>query len=211
MTYHPQTSGQDEVPNREIKQILEKRVSLNRKDCAAKLDDALLAYITVYKIPSGASPYKLVYGNACHLPVILEQKAYWAIKKLNMDFEAAGEKRLFQLNELDEFRLHSYENAKLCKEKTKRWHDKRIKPHHFEPGQKVDMACDSANKGKGVGTSSTTVLAPKKPKQGETSSRQAKGKQVADGLKKAPSGPGPHLDLVREDAIQWHNNFVPYG
>nr|XP_009610233.1 uncharacterized protein LOC104103967 [Nicotiana tomentosiformis]XP_016451986.1 PREDICTED: uncharacterized protein LOC107776583 [Nicotiana tabacum] len=137
MTYHPQTSGQDEVPNREIKQILEKRVSLNRKDCAAKLDDALLAYITVYKIPSGASPYKLVYGNACHLPVILEQKAYWAIKKLNMDFEAAGEKRLFQLNELDEFRLHSYENAKLCKEKTKRWHDKRIKPHHFEPGQKV--------------------------------------------------------------------------
>nr|XP_016513597.1 PREDICTED: uncharacterized protein LOC107830519 [Nicotiana tabacum] len=54
-----------------------------------------------------------------------------------MDLEAAGEKRLLQLNELDEFRLHSYENAKLYKEITKRWHDKHIKPRHFEPGQQV--------------------------------------------------------------------------
>ncbi|XP_075101874.1 uncharacterized protein LOC142177299 [Nicotiana tabacum] len=54
-----------------------------------------------------------------------------------MDLEAAGEKRLLQLNELDKFRLHSYENVKLYKEKTKRWHDKRIKPRHFEPGQHV--------------------------------------------------------------------------
>ncbi|XP_016497812.1 uncharacterized protein LOC107816597 [Nicotiana tabacum] len=54
-----------------------------------------------------------------------------------MDLDVTGEKRLLQLNELDEFRLHSYENAKLYKEKTKRWYDKRIKPHHFEPGQQV--------------------------------------------------------------------------
>nr|XP_009797734.1 PREDICTED: uncharacterized protein LOC104244090 [Nicotiana sylvestris]XP_016461971.1 PREDICTED: uncharacterized protein LOC107785234 [Nicotiana tabacum] len=54
-----------------------------------------------------------------------------------MDLEDAGEKRLMQLNELDEFRLHSYENAKLYKEKTKIWHDKHIKPRHFEPGQQV--------------------------------------------------------------------------
>ncbi|XP_019227911.1 PREDICTED: uncharacterized protein LOC109209158 [Nicotiana attenuata] len=107
------------VPNREIKQILEKTVSASRKDWDAKLDDALWAYRTAYKAPIGTSPYKLVYGKASNLPVDFEHKAYWAIKKLNFDAELVGRKRLMQLNELDEFRLHAYENAKLYKERTK--------------------------------------------------------------------------------------------
>ncbi|GJY83962.1 reverse transcriptase domain-containing protein [Tanacetum coccineum] len=135
--YHPQTSGQVEVSNRGLKRILERTVGENRASWSDKLDDALWAFRTAFKTPIGCTPYKLVYGKSCHLPIELEHRAYWALKHANFDLKTAGDHRKLQLNELNELRDQAYENSLIYKERTKKLHDSKIKNRIFNVGDRV--------------------------------------------------------------------------
>jgi transposase InsO family protein len=87
--YHPQTNGQAETSNKQLKGIIMKTVTKGGKDSSKKLDGALWAYRTAHKTPIRMTPYQFVYGKTCHLPVELENKDYWAIKEMNLDIDAA--------------------------------------------------------------------------------------------------------------------------
>ncbi|KAL1563410.1 hypothetical protein AAHA92_05880 [Salvia divinorum] len=135
--YHPQASGQAEVSNREIKNILEKTVNPSRKDWSKRLDDALWAYRTAYKTPIGMSSYRIIFRKMCHLPVGIEHQAYWAVQQMNMNVQACEEERKLQLQELEELRLESYDAAMWYKERTKLWHDRNLRAKNLQVGQRV--------------------------------------------------------------------------
>nr|GEZ18826.1 reverse transcriptase domain-containing protein [Tanacetum cinerariifolium] len=108
-----------------LKQILERTVGENRAYWNDKLEYALWAFRTAFKTIVGCTPYRLVYGKACHLPLELEHKAFWALKQANFDLKTAGDHRKLQLNELSEL------------QRTKKLHDAKIKNHIFNVGDQV--------------------------------------------------------------------------
>nr|GEZ10387.1 reverse transcriptase domain-containing protein [Tanacetum cinerariifolium] len=115
----------------------ERTVGENRASWSNKFDDALWAFRTTFKTPIGCTPYKLVYGKACHLPIELEHNAYWALKHCNFDLKTAGDHRKVQMKELNELRDQAYENSLIYKEKTKKIHDSKIKNRVFNVGDRV--------------------------------------------------------------------------
>ena len=109
----------------------------SRKNWPIKLNNVLWAYRTACKTPIRMSPCRIVFGKPCHLPLELEYKVMWAIKKLNCDSQATKEKRLLQMNELEELRNEAYDNAIIYKDKTKKWHDQKTLRIEFKARELV--------------------------------------------------------------------------
>nr|GEW17863.1 reverse transcriptase domain-containing protein [Tanacetum cinerariifolium] len=125
--YHLQTCGQVEVSNHGLKCILERTVGENLVSWSDKLDDTLWAFRTAFKTPIGCTPYKLVYIKACHLPINLEHKAYWALKHCNFDLKTTGDHQKVQMNELNKLQGQAYENSLIYKEKKRRFMTPRLR------------------------------------------------------------------------------------
>ncbi|GKA79299.1 reverse transcriptase domain-containing protein, partial [Tanacetum coccineum] len=121
----------------QFENVIQKDVGENRASWSNKLDDALWAFCTAFKTPTGCTPYKLVYGKYCHLPIELEHKAYWALKHANFDLKTAGDHRKLQLNELNELRDQAYENSLIYKKRTKKLQDSKIKNCIFNVDDRV--------------------------------------------------------------------------
>ncbi|GJY17938.1 reverse transcriptase domain-containing protein [Tanacetum coccineum] len=103
------------VTNRAIKRILERSVGYNSKNWSEKLDYPLWAFRTAYKTPTGCTPFRLVYGNPCHLPMEIEHKAYYTLKQCNMDLTSVAKNCFMEL-----LKDGAYENTRIYKERTKR-------------------------------------------------------------------------------------------
>nr|GFB02903.1 retrovirus-related Pol polyprotein from transposon 412 family [Tanacetum cinerariifolium] len=123
--------------NDQFSRVMVKTVGENRASWSDKLEDALWAFRTAFKTSVGCTPYRLVYGKACHLPLELEQKAYWALKHANFDLKTVGDHQKLQLNELSELHGQAYENSLIYKERTKKLHDDMIKNRIFNVGDQV--------------------------------------------------------------------------
>ncbi|CAA7059713.1 unnamed protein product [Microthlaspi erraticum] len=95
--------------------------------------------------PIRRTPFSLLYGKSCHLPVEIEYRALWAVKLLNYDIRSSQEKRDFDLHELEEIRLDAYESSKIYKERTKAFHDKKILPRVFKDGEYALLLNSRAN------------------------------------------------------------------
>nr|GEU94299.1 hypothetical protein [Tanacetum cinerariifolium] len=130
-------SQKDEMPQNSIQRILERTVGENRALLSDKLEDALWAFRTTFKTPIGCTPYRLVYGKSCHLPLKLEHKAFWALKHANFDLKTTGDHRKLQLNKLSKLRDQAYENSIIYKERTKKLHNVKIKNRISNVGDQV--------------------------------------------------------------------------